>query len=235
MQHVISVNNMRESDAATINGGVPSLELMLRAARGVRDAYEYNGKTAIVVGSGNNGGDGFALAMLLLKDGHDVDVITVTDHYSDDSIYYMNKALELGLKIIPFTSDSIKGYDTVVDCLLGTGFKGEVRGTYKEAIDAINSSVSFVISVDINSGMNGDSGEAVSAVKSDITVVIGYHKTGIIKMRSSEYIKSIICVDIGIELLREENYLLTSEEWSGKGFPNDAFEVEEDGRIYFRE
>ena len=62
----ISVENMRLSDAYTIENLVPSLELMYRAAYGVYKAVNWSGKTAIVVGSGNNGGDGFALAWILL-------------------------------------------------------------------------------------------------------------------------------------------------------------------------
>ncbi len=235
MQHVISVSNMRESDASTISGGVPSPELMLRAAKGIRASYHFEGRTAVVVGSGNNGGDGFALSMLLLDEGKNVDVITVTDHYSEDSTYYMNEALKRGLKIIPFDEGSLVGYDTIVDCLLGTGFKGDVKGLYRDAIIAINRSGSYIISADINSGMNGDSGEAGLAVKSDLTVVIGYLKIGILKARKSEYIKKFVCTDIGITLLKEEDLLLTSNEWHTMGFPDEKDEVEYQGRRYFRE
>ena len=65
----ISVENMRLSDQQTIAAITPSLELMYRAAYGVFRAVNWFGKTAIVVGSGNNGGDGFALACILQKHG----------------------------------------------------------------------------------------------------------------------------------------------------------------------
>ena len=58
----ISVENMRCSDAHTIATLVPGRELMYRAALGIFKAADWSGRTAIVVGSGNNGGDGFALA-----------------------------------------------------------------------------------------------------------------------------------------------------------------------------
>ena len=61
----ISVENMRLSDAQTIAAKVPSLELMGRAAEGVYRAVNWHGRVAIVVGSGNNGGDGFALACIM--------------------------------------------------------------------------------------------------------------------------------------------------------------------------
>ena len=61
----ISVENMRRSDALTIKNHVPSLELMGRSAKGVYLACTWTAPVAILVGSGNNGGDGFALACIL--------------------------------------------------------------------------------------------------------------------------------------------------------------------------
>ena len=95
----------------------------------------------------------------------------------------------------------------MVDCLLGTGFSGAVRENYREAMGAINASHAFVISVDINSGMNGDTGEADIAVSSDLTVTIGYVKTGLVSENAGKYIKRLVCADIGIVLVREEGFL----------------------------
>ena len=92
-------------------------------------------------------------------------------------------------------------YDVIVDCILGTGFQGEVRGTAKDAIEAINTSGAYVISVDINSGMNGDTGEATLAVKSDLTVSIGYIKNGLVTESAKRYISDLVNVDIGIVLI----------------------------------
>lgn len=66
-----SVENMRQSGAYTIANMVPSLELMYRAAYGVFKAVNWSGRVAIVVGSGNNGGDGFALACILKENYYD--------------------------------------------------------------------------------------------------------------------------------------------------------------------
>jgi len=236
MENVISVENMRKSDEHTIATSVPSLELMRRAAEGIRSSHDFGGSTLIVVGSGNNGGDGFALAEILLSEGKDVTVLSVTDHYSKDSTYYMERCKDRGLQLLQFEpgKDMMKGFDTIVDCLLGTGFKGEVRGIYRAAIEEINAAGSFVISADINSGMNGDTGEAFQAVKSDITVTIGCHKTGILLARNGEYINKVICAYIGIEPVYGENYLLTPDEWKKKGFPEDKDQITENGIIYFR-
>ena len=65
MQQIVNVKVMRESDAATIRGGISGRELMMRAARGILESHAWRGKVAIVCGSGNNAGDGFALELLL--------------------------------------------------------------------------------------------------------------------------------------------------------------------------
>ena len=206
----VSVENMRLSDSYTIANYVPGLELMYRAAYGVFKAYHWSGSTAIVAGSGNNGGDGFALAWILQEKGIDCTVFTVSQRLSADSAYYAARAKEAGVSVLPFTRGCLEGFDTLVDCLLGTGFFGTVRGNYRDAIEDINGSSAFIISVDINSGMNGDTGEAELAVQSDLTVTIGFVKTGLITKNAGNYIKRLICTDIGIKLVREE-WVLTAE------------------------
>lgn len=239
MEHVISVENMRNSDQNTIASGTPSLVLMERAARGIREAYTYPGKTAIVVGSGNNGGDGFALAMILASEQKEVSVISVSDHYSADSAYYKERCEELGLGVIAYSAGAkvLGGFDTIVDCLLGTGFKGDVRGLYSDAIDEINASSSFVVSADINSGMNGNTGEYTKAVRSDLTVTIGFLKTGLVRalINKDPAIGNLVCTDIGITLDKEENFLLDNGEWQERSFPPSLHEYAPgDGRVYFR-
>ena len=202
-EKIISVEMMRKSDAYTIENFVPSKELMYRAANGVYESHkEWTGKRiAIVVGGGNNGGDGYALAGILAKNGIKSTVIRVSEKMSEDGKYYCDIAEELSVEMISFTEETdLKAYNVIVDCILGTGFTGEVRGMAKTAIEAINESGAYVISVDINSGMNGDTGEAVLAVRSDLTVSIGYLKTGLVTEAAKEYIGKLVNVDIGIVL-----------------------------------
>ena len=201
---IISVEQMRRSDAYTIENFVPSKELMYRAANGVYESFMSwdNKKIAIVVGGGNNGGDGYALAGILKKNNIDSTIIKVSEKMSEDGKYYSDIAEELGVKAEMFTeSTDLSSYEVIVDCILGTGFTGEVRGLAKDAIEAINESGAYVISVDINSGMNGDTGEATLAVRSDLTVSIGYYKQGLFTEAAKEYIKEMTNVDIGIVLV----------------------------------
>ncbi len=204
MLDCISVENMRQSDALTIEKYVPSLELMGRAARGVFEAHDWQSRVAIVCGSGNNGGDGFALACILQAEHIPCAVFTLSEKRSADSAFYAEKALEMGVPVAPFAPGCLDGFDTVVDCLLGTGFQGGLRDAYREAIQAINASNAFVISVDINSGLNGDTGQCDLAVRSDLTVTIGFLKHGLLTENAGRYMKRLVCADIGIRLAREE-------------------------------
>ena len=205
MLDCISVENMRQSDAYTIANFVPSLDLMNRAAFGVFLAVPNWEKTAIVVGSGNNGGDGYALACILHEKGYDCTVFRVSEKTSDDSAYYCRKAIQAGVSVLPFESGCLNGFSVIVDCLLGTGFQGTVRANYRRAIEEINASDAYIVSVDINSGMNGDTGEGELIVRSDLTVTIGFVKTGLVTPKAGKLMKRLVCADIGIVLLKEED------------------------------
>ena len=106
----ISVENMRQSDSYTIANLVPSLELMYRAADGVFKAADWHGQTSIVVGSGNNGGDGFALACILKENNFDCTVFTVSQRLSEDSAYYAEEAALAGISIRPFEPGCLEGF-----------------------------------------------------------------------------------------------------------------------------
>lgn len=198
----VSVETMRESDRYTIENLVPSKVLMFRAAEGVYNSVSWDKKRiAIVCGSGNNGGDGYALAGILAKNGIFPHIYRISEKFSEDGAYYYGIAKELGVEdhILSETS-SLYEYDIIVDCILGTGFKGTPRGNAETAIRAINDSDAYVVSVDINSGLDGDSGRAVLAVKSDITVSIGFYKRGMFLNDGPSLINELVNVDIGIVL-----------------------------------
>ena len=199
----ISVRQMRDSDAYTIEHFIPSRELMYRAARGVFEAVSWEGrKVAIVAGSGNNGGDGYALAGILARQGIRPKVFRTSEKLSEDGAYYCEDALAQGVEMELFSEAvDFSAFDIVVDCILGTGFSGVPRGLAAAAISRINQSGAFVVSVDINSGINGDTGEAELAVRSDRTVSIGCYKKGLFLGRAPELIGDLVNVDIGIKLI----------------------------------
>ncbi|MDD6046903.1 MAG: NAD(P)H-hydrate epimerase [bacterium] len=204
METVLSVAEMRAADAYTIAHFTPGRELMYRAAQGVYRSADWRGRVAILAGGGNNGGDGYALAGILAGNGPLPDVFAVSEKLSEDGRFYREEALAHGVRILPFTEKTtLAGYDMLVDCILGTGFHGEVRGPARAAILRINEAKkkgAFVVAVDINSGMNGDTGEAELAVRSDLTVSIGFYKTGLLTPAAARYIGQLMNADIGIVL-----------------------------------
>ena len=211
MIDLISVANMRESDKATIESGTSGIVLMERAAYGIyfaTDRWNDADKIVIVTGSGNNGGDGFALATILGGQKINPEILTLSDKTTTDSGYYKDKCSEMGISIRPFAQEDLEGADIIVDCMLGTGFSGVPRDSYRNAIEAINKagdSGAYIISADINSGMNGDTGEYGCAVISDTTVTIGYLKRGLITPGAQKIIGNIKVADIGIDLVRKED------------------------------
>lgn len=208
-EQVVSVENMRKSDAHTIECHTTSAELMQRAAQGIFDAVNFVGKIAIVCGKGNNAGDGYALACILCQNGIYPTVFRVSDGFSKDGLYYYKTAISLGAKEERLESAcSFTGYDIVVDCLLGTGFSGVLKGEIRNAVEQINASNAYVVSADINSGLNGDTGVADIAVNSDLTVSIGAYKTGFFLNDAPFYIDKLVNADIGIHMLEEEYKLI---------------------------
>ncbi len=132
---------MRAVDAWAIEEqGVPSLDLMERAGEGlarlVAEAAR-PGPIRIVIGKGNNGGDGLVVARLLRGDGHEVDVLAPAgvEGLRGDALANLERLP--GESPRPFEPEALAGSGAVVDCLLGTGFEGEPREPLAGAIAAI--------------------------------------------------------------------------------------------------
>ena len=173
MEYILSVENMRESDKYTIENKVSSKELMFRAGKGIFESVNWNGNVCIVCGSGNNAGDGYVIATLLFEIGILPKIILLKDKFSANGRYYFDKCLSLGIPYSIYNGEKFENFDIIVDCIFGTGFKGEVKGEAKEIINTINESGAYIVSVDINSGLNGDNGLGDTVVKSDLTVSVG--------------------------------------------------------------
>ena len=149
MEKLISVAVMRASDAAEIAGGTDSKTLMYRAGLGLFQSWDWHGKIDIVTGSGNNAGDGYVLALLLRQHGIPCRIVRTSEKVSPDGGYFFAKCEERGIPV----TDSVdfSHTDILVDCLLGTGFRGELRPSMRHIVEQINQSGAAVLSVDINS------------------------------------------------------------------------------------
>lgn len=205
-QRTISVAESRELDHRTINQiGIPSLVLMERAALKIYDNLLHESqfdlqKILVVVGPGNNGGDGLAVARLLITHDYDVTIMVVGDqaHASADNQtqaaicdHYQIPHIAVGSNLNDFT--------TIIDGLFGSGLTRAVTGAFLKVINQINASSANVLAIDIPSGLNGDSGVPMGqAIKADLTATLAYCKNGMNTPLSQEYTGRIVVNDIGI-------------------------------------
>lgn len=200
----VSVQTMRDSDAYTIAHFVPSKELMRRAGEAIFRAAAWIPPVAVVCGKGNNAGDGFVVASYLKEAGIDCTIVLLSDEFSEDGRYFYNRAVAAGVPVVQFTQDTdFSAYGSVLDCLFGTGFRGAVAEPFAGAIRAINASGAYVVSADINSGLNGDTGLGELYVISDLTVSIGTFKHGHFRGLADRAMKEKVNCDIGIRILPE--------------------------------
>lgn len=207
-KRVLSVKEMRDADAYTIKNFVDSKELMYRAGEAIFYVGDWNigDRVLILAGSGNNAGDGYVVADLLNIEGIEVEILLIKDKFSEDGRYYFNRCLQKDIKytVLDENTDynTLRGkfdsYDYILDCIYGTGFRGEVREPVYSLIKALNDSKAFVVSADINSGMNGDTGESNICVNSDLTVSIGFLKKGLVSEEGKKHIGKLVNMDIGI-------------------------------------
>jgi len=207
----VSNNCMRESDFAAIADGTPAVELMYRAGMGILESYDWCGKTAILCGSGNNGGDGYVLALLLADRGIPCRIFLAEERFSEDGRYYFDQCAEKQIPVTIWQSGmTFDGYDEIADCLFGTGFHGTPEGKAADMIRAANRSNAVRISVDIPSGLNGDNGMAAAdtdgtllCIHADVTVSIGNPKYGHYLGNGKDVTGRLVNRDIGIPLKRK--------------------------------
>jgi NAD(P)H-hydrate epimerase len=200
---VYEAQEMRAADAYAIEErGVPSLDLMERASRGLARAAateKWAGPIRIVVGKGNNGGDGLAAARILRDDGHDVDVLATGDLSELKGDARTNLERLPGAPPEPFAPEALAGSGAIVDAMLGTGFEGSPREPIAGAIAAINAEGAPVVACDVPSGVNASSGDvAGEAVRARATATFHGTKVGLHVAPGKWHAGEVRIVDIGI-------------------------------------
>ena len=202
---------MREMDRCAIEDfGIPGIVLMERASLEVFNVChkylsENNGKNAVVVcGTGNNGGDGFAVARMLYMKGYSVSVVIGGDSgkIKGDALINYDIVKKLNINIITEKEKWEKAIihsHIVVDAIFGTGFSGSPREPYAGIIDFINKNAKYVVSVDVPSGADCDKGViSGSCIKAHETVTFVMEKVGMVFYPVKEYCGKITIGDIGM-------------------------------------
>ena len=215
MKWIVPVENMREADQYCIEKlQVPGIILMEAAARSVVDKLveqcRKEDKILVICGTGNNGGDGFAIARMLKIKGYAVrvflagsawmlsgDAKTNFDMLSSYQISVLTQEQALALEGI------INQSDWVVDAMFGTGLDREVSGLYDQIIKYVNKVHDRgnlkVMAVDIPSGIAGNSGQIMGcAIEADETVTFCRLKPGLVLFPGKDYAGKVTVTDIGI-------------------------------------
>jgi len=190
--------------------GIPLAKLMDSAGRGLaRAALDMlphpEGVIGVFCGSGNNGGDGYVCAADLMERGKEVIVWGIGHEKlregslaGDAAEAYLSRGGVIHSVTLDMTSEDI-GCDVIVDALLGTGLGRPVMGLYRHAIEMINSSNSAVLSCDLPSGVDADTGQIMgSAVKADRTLIMGLAKRACAMFPGRELFGEAALCDIGL-------------------------------------
>jgi hydroxyethylthiazole kinase-like uncharacterized protein yjeF len=212
----LTAARMREIDRLTTERyGVPSLELMENAGRGVADYIAGRHpdldrrRVVVLCGKGNNGGDGFVVARYLAARGARpaVYLLASPEEMTGDAAVNLERWRKLGLvnvvntvEVLEAIGPELAAADIVVDALLGTGLSGPARGLAAQAIDDVNrrASRAEIVAVDIPSGMPSDSFESPGpTIRAHATVTFTAPKIGQLLPPNAERVGRLIVHEIG--------------------------------------
>ena len=185
---------------------IPGLELMARAAeavcRLVQKEYPETDRVAVYAGVGNNAGDGYLVACRMKDFGKSVRIVQLVPGQSlkGDAEAAYGEAARAGIPMQSFAEAAPIDEGLVVDALLGTGLSRPVEGDWAEAVDHINQSDAGVVSVDIPSGLDADTGVAdPHTVRADHTVTFIARKRGLCTADGPDCAGRVSYDDLGVE------------------------------------
>lgn len=209
MRHALTVEQVRQAEACAEAAGV-SLHALMEAAgaalaTSVRSAAPA-GRVAVLCGPGNNGGDGWVAARHLHEAGRDVTVVTCKnpDELNGDAADAARRAIAGD---VPWTlpadasaiGDALASSAVVVDALLGIGSSGPPRGLVADAIRSLSGIDAFVVSADIPSGVDADTGATPGAVvRAHLTVTFGALKPGLLLHPGTRSAGEVRVADVGV-------------------------------------
>ncbi len=223
MRYAVSAAQMRGIEQDAINEQkIPALILMenaaMRTVAHVRRFLCGNKNCAVIVcGPGNNGGDGYALARQLFSSGVDVTVITAGKPRTEDALVNFEIIKNIGIPILNYPVDkcekALLGADVSVDAVFGVGLTRPLEGIYADLIGLINGSGKNIISLDVPSGMDSDTGRVSgAAVRADCTVTYGYVKTGLLLYPGADYTGEVITEGLSLPPKDESAFIRVIED-----------------------
>jgi len=197
MEKIYSAKSLKEAESSLCG-----ITLMERAALCIIDElkpYLNGNKLTVICGSGNNGGDGWAVASILNE--YPVCVIYTDEPKTKESMHFRIKYKGISL---PASSEEalfeISESSLILDCIFGIGINRPAKGIYKKLFDLVNESDAFVVSADVPSGIPSDCSKTFPHINADLTVCITSRKlSSVVTPTDEAYGKTVVC-DIGVDM-----------------------------------
>ena len=236
---ILSAKSIRTVDAKTIEyNHIRSHELMEMAASAFfyyfLSKYDIKDNTvALFCGTGNNGGDGIAVARMMHTVGYAVRlfIIETSDKYSDDCAINVDRAVKAGVDVTKITSvdqlPNLNDITVIIDAIFGTGLSRELLGLAKDVIEKINEIQKIVVSIDIPSGLFMHQPTSL-AIRANETVTFQIPKLALFLPLNHQFVGNLSMLEIGLDakaISEEETdtYYLTDASMADKLKPLDKF------------
>ncbi|MCM1026880.1 MAG: NAD(P)H-hydrate dehydratase [Roseburia sp.] len=206
MRYLVTAEEMRSYDRYMIEEvGIPAAVLMERAALAAFERIreycrEIGGNCVLVMaGTGNNGGDGLALARLLAEAGYRTEVWCPGDEARGSELWKLQRKILSRYPVSFVTKPGREEYTILVDALFGVGLSREISGIYAESIELFNRLKGWRLALDLPSGVDSDTGRiSGAAVQADETVTFGFCKRGLVLYPGCIRAGIVRTADIGI-------------------------------------
>jgi hydroxyethylthiazole kinase-like uncharacterized protein yjeF len=227
-------DQVRENEAkAAENSGCDMFTLMQRAGEAVyqqcQERFANSDVFLVVAGQGNNAGDGYITALHAKQNGKRVVLCAVEPErkLEGDAGKAQQHWLDAGGKVEAFDPRFIDSADVVIDALLGTGITAHIRNEFADIIDALNGAQTPVVSIDVPSGLDANTGQSLGrCVQATLTVTFVGIKPGLVTGAGKQSCGQLVYADLGIgkafqKLAKASATLLNIDHFKGMG-PRDV-------------
>lgn len=230
---VVTADEMKRLEKEAFSAGASEEKYMQNAGEGIATAVEKfliapsnTEHIYILIGKGNNGGDGFVAGEILHRKGFSV--IAYHLHPLEECSPLSQKMgkhfAKAGGKMVHLESEPIFEKGIILDGLVGTGFRGAAEGFLSEVIETANKSDLPIFAIDIPSGLNGNTGQVQSiAIKAHTTIFLGLPKIGFYLDQGWNHVGKLVHVDFGLpeKFIEDADPIayLPSKEKAAKALP----------------
>ncbi|WP_310483676.1 NAD(P)H-hydrate dehydratase [Chamaesiphon sp. VAR_48_metabat_403] len=203
---VVSAVQMQQIESKIFAAGMPVAALMEKVggliARRFQTLYPRSlyRRVGILVGMGHNGGDALVVARELYFQGYEVAIYVPSEELRELTNQHYNYIASLGVAIVDDVA-AFSNYNVIIDGLFGFGLNREINGILFEAIESINQLSIPIVSIDLPSGIHGDTGNVLgTAIRATHTLCLGLWKLAFIQEQAIEYLGKTELIDFDLPL-----------------------------------